>query len=345
MILRGLCRNDDGDGDDGDGDGDDEKSRSGGGGSRSCPPPRKRQRSVLLFENRPISFLPYLEAIDEIDTVRGVLEATQRHLSPREREVGLTVAGHSFGTFQATWMLRSIEFRQRIRQVVIMDPVSVLLSEPDVITNFVYGRRQSLTSAFSAVRPIFLFPLYYLLSLLNSRASALDGDGASSSSSSSPLLRKLSSISSPPKSIPRGKYNKIWMVQSELFIEHYLRRNFWWYNNELFLDAIPHECHTVVCLSGKDEIMSARKVRREVELHLEGMDENASGSGGGGGGNPDGANDENERTKTPGGGGRENWEVLHWSEGGHAHCVPRPEMWREIRGAMRRQEEEILKRA
>ena len=52
---------------------------------------------------------------------------------------------------------------------------------------------------------------------------------------------------------------------SEIFIEHYLRRNFAWYNSELWLEDIPHHIDTTIYVAEKDEIFNAKKVGIEIE--------------------------------------------------------------------------------
>eukprot|EP00978_Attheya_sp_CCMP212_P005541 scaffold12435_cov51-Attheya_sp.AAC.2 len=93
-------------------------------------------RPILLFENRPVSFSLCFRVHTEAETVAGVKEAVGRHLGT---DAQLCVAGHSFGSCQLTWLLRDESLKQNIRQCVLMDPVSILLSEPDVITNFLYS--------------------------------------------------------------------------------------------------------------------------------------------------------------------------------------------------------------
>jgi pimeloyl-ACP methyl ester carboxylesterase len=203
-------------------------------------------RPLMLFENPAISFSMCLNSHTETETVEGVWEAVQTHLP----DSGVSVVGHSFGSCQLTWLLHSQE-AHRIRQVVLMDPVSVLLSEPDVMTNFLYARK------------------------------ALQRRG------------------------------KIGVVANELFVEHYLRRQFAWYNSELWLEDIPSHCKVVVCLSDKDEILNAHKIKREIDIQL-------SEKGG-------------------------KLDLILWEGGRHAYCVSRPDAWRQLRLTMRRQEQQIAK--
>ena len=358
-------------------------------------------RAMILFENPPISFSLAFEAVDEERTCRGVREAMDLHLEGEEGlngGGGVTVLGHSFGTFQVSWVLRSALTRDRIRQVTVIDPVSILLSEPDVVTNFVYSRprggrglgsgsgppglhaataamKATTTAAatatlrvWNAVRPVFLFPLYYALRLLTSpavldraprmsreylrRLSSTATSSAWWSSSSSSSFSSLSSSPPPPSTatlypIPRsvsgtdieseseseseswvGKKkkknrNNICMVQSELFIEHYLRRNFAWYNSELFLDDLPCNVRALVCISGRDEILDADKVWDEARAYRA---------------PPSAPSRPRSRSPEKEGSGGAVVEAMRWEGAGHAHCVPRPRVWEEIGRAMSGQE-------
>ena len=90
------------------------------------------------------------------------------------------------------------------------------------------------------------------------------------------------------------------MVQSELWIEHYLRRNFSWYNSELWLDDLDHlhpDAKIVVAIAEKDEILSASKVLAEATRYK-------------------------EKNK--------NVEIIKWTNAGHAYAVPRPWTWKQL---------------
>ena len=109
-----------------------------------------RRRHVFLFENDPISYAMSSDALSEEDTVHGVLEAMDRHLGDEDgdasgaktaRSRDLDVCGHSFGTCQLTWLIKCPRIGDRIGSMFLLDPVSILLSEPDVVTNFLYGSR------------------------------------------------------------------------------------------------------------------------------------------------------------------------------------------------------------
>merc|ERR1712157_645695 len=51
------------------------------------------------------------------------------------KDKGLCVVGHSFGSCQLTWVIHSQLLRNRIKQFVLLEPTSLMLSESDVILN------------------------------------------------------------------------------------------------------------------------------------------------------------------------------------------------------------------
>lgn len=208
-------------------------------------------RPIMLFENPAISFSICLKSMNEQETVEGVLEAVQARFPNKQQ--GVSIVGHSFGSCQVTWLLHS-KLSSQIQQVVLVDPVSVLLSEPDVLTNFLYSRK------------------------------AL-----------------------------QEKSRAIGVVANELCIERFLRRDFAWYNSELWLEDIPPHTKVVVCLADKDEILNAAKVKREIKIHLQ------------------------EK------GGK--LDLILWEGGRHAYCVTRPDAWKQVTCTMRQQEYLIAKEA
>jgi hypothetical protein len=52
----------------------------------------------------------------------------------------MSLVGHCFGSRAITWLIHSSPAEPRIRQIVLVDPVSVLFSEPDVMCNFLHAR-------------------------------------------------------------------------------------------------------------------------------------------------------------------------------------------------------------
>mmetsp|Transcript_14421 Transcript_14421/g.25814 ORF Transcript_14421/g.25814 Transcript_14421/m.25814 type:complete len:472 (-) Transcript_14421:60-1475(-) len=95
-------------------------------------------RPLFFFENPDISFFIFGgNPPNERQTVHAVWDAVDSHLG-EEQEVSLV--GHSFGSCAITWLVHSPS-SSRIRQIVLVDPVSILLSEPDVMQNFLYQRK------------------------------------------------------------------------------------------------------------------------------------------------------------------------------------------------------------
>ena len=95
-------------------------------------------RSVLIPETHSITCSLSFHALDEEEMVDAVQKALRRH---KKLKNGLYIVSHSFGTFQSTWILKAKEIRPLIRKVVLIDPVSILLSFPDVLSNFLYSNR------------------------------------------------------------------------------------------------------------------------------------------------------------------------------------------------------------
>jgi len=96
-------------------------------------------RPLFLFENPDITFCIFCggNPPKERETVHGVWEAVDRHLSSVQ---DISVVGHSFGSCPITWLVHSAN-SARIRQIVLVDPITICLSEPDVMQNFLYQRR------------------------------------------------------------------------------------------------------------------------------------------------------------------------------------------------------------
>lgn len=201
-------------------------------------------RPLFFFENPDITFCIFGgNPLKEHDTVHGIWEAVDHHISSVQ---DVSVVGHSFGSCPVTWLVHSTN-SARIRQIVLVDPVSICLSEPDVMHNFLYKRKLRLAGKL----PI-----------------------------------------------------EVGVISSEIFTQHYLRRHFAWYNSELWLEDLPKQAKVLVCLSGLDPIVPVQKVQRQI-------------------------------LRKP------QVEYLLWEDGGHAHCVTRPQTWRQMQIVMRRQEQLI----
>lgn len=224
------------------------------------------QRDIFFFENKPISYALCFDALTEEDTVDGVVEAIHQHLDSYAAS-NLTLCGHSFGSFQLTWMINASQLKHRVRSMILLDPVSILLHEPDVVVNFLYTRNPDNEDTY------------------NGRPDSLVG-----------------------KLIRFFHESKIQVVaSSELFVEYYLRRNFAWYNSELWLEDIPKDTKVLVALAKNDEIVNAKKIEREISR---------LGSSHG------------------------NIKNIVWCDVGHAHCVSNPDRWSDIRTWLEESEED-----
>ena len=96
------------------------------------------ERAVFLFENPAIStdLVSGLRPSTESATLDGVQEILNRFMP---EATDLAVVGHSFGTVPLTWLLHSPKLRHHIRQAVLLDPVTILLTTPDVMNSFLYS--------------------------------------------------------------------------------------------------------------------------------------------------------------------------------------------------------------
>ena len=261
----------------------------------------KIDRPIFFFENPAVAFSLSSHAPSEEETTVGVWEAVDKHLGPTAE---VATAGHSFGTCLQTYLLHSSE-GHRIRQIVLLDPVSIMLSDPDVITNFVYCRNHH---------------------------------------------RNTKLHDSVPEPGAAG------YVMNELFIEHFVRRQFAWYNGEFFLDDIPDHCKVIVCLADRDEILNAQKIRAHIDIFngdkpklpkcmrylkettspkqlvyskVESSVSTASSTS-------SSSSAESNRNKV---------EMVYWEgEGvGHGHCLFDGVAWEQVRQKMKKQEKQILK--
>lgn len=67
------------------------------------------------------------------ETVRAVKRALRRHGVERA-----CIAGHSYGTFCAAWMVH--DAKEIVAQLVLLDPMCMLLALPDITYNFLYRK-------------------------------------------------------------------------------------------------------------------------------------------------------------------------------------------------------------
>jgi len=98
----------------------------------------ERERPVFLFENPSISCCIDFYPLTEEQTVDGIVELVEGCLGQDDQP--LSVVGHSFGSCPITWLLACPKISKRVQQVVLLDPVAIGLSEPDVMVNFLYAQ-------------------------------------------------------------------------------------------------------------------------------------------------------------------------------------------------------------
>ena len=197
-------------------------------------------RAILMFENHSVSCTLNFKAKTEQETIASVQEMVDKFFGP-EREVSLL--GHSFGTSTLTWLLHS-QMKPRIRQMVILEPVSIMLSESDVIVNI--------------AKPLFKMAI-------------------------------------------------------DLVLEHYIRRQYPWYNSELWLEDIPEDTHVIIGLAGKDPIINSFKIKQEIEVFCA-------------------VNPKIAR----------NIDFIYWKNNIHGACLGLPWCWKDINNAMLKQDLAML---
>lgn len=112
-------------------------------------------RPVFFFENRSISCALDFTPLTEQQTVDGVVEILEKFKHDTSK---LSLVGHSFGSCPVTWLLASKRL-PNIKQIVLLDPVTIMLSEPDVMVNFLYAEE---ISKIRMVASSELFTEYYL---------------------------------------------------------------------------------------------------------------------------------------------------------------------------------------
>jgi len=88
-------------------------------------------REIILLEVPHIVTQLSFEAPDRTETVESLAEILSLHSIAH-----CAVAGHSFGSIVAGWAAAA--FPSQVRQLVLIDPVCLLLCLPDVAVNFLY---------------------------------------------------------------------------------------------------------------------------------------------------------------------------------------------------------------
>ena len=114
-------------------------------------------RPIFLIENHSISCTLdlNLNALSEQETVDGMMEILTRF---EMQNSDFSLVGHSFGSCPITWLLASQRL-PNVRQVVLLDPVAILLSEHDVMVNFLYAEELDKIRMLASSE---LFTEYYL---------------------------------------------------------------------------------------------------------------------------------------------------------------------------------------
>jgi len=107
-------------------------------------------RTVLLFEIPHISMsLDSLIPLTRVQTLAAIDAIISEEDHHGELTQGAVVAGHSFGSIIATWLV--MHRPDLVSQIVLIDPVCLLLFLPDVCFNFLYRSPQSLMELLIAV--------------------------------------------------------------------------------------------------------------------------------------------------------------------------------------------------
>ena len=131
------------------------------------------KRPIFIFENKTISCSIDLNPLTEDETVDGVIEVLgkmtnyfdERNNSNSNNDNHdslLSLVGHSFGSCPIVWLLADSRIRTKIRQVTLLDPVAILLSEPDVMANFLYAGECTLYNPIHIMASSELFTQLYI---------------------------------------------------------------------------------------------------------------------------------------------------------------------------------------
>lgn len=137
-------------------------------------------RPALLVEQPSISGrFGTFGALNETEMIQAVQDMLAETVdADAAASSPLLWAGHSFGSCPLTWMLRHESLQQRTAGLLLLDPVTILLSEPAVMLNFLYSRQISKIRMVAASE---LFTEYYLrrhFAWYNSEALWIDDNRA-----------------------------------------------------------------------------------------------------------------------------------------------------------------------
>lgn len=159
------------------------------------------QRSVFLFELDGIKIHSLNFELGSPDHYCDVI----RRVLDRHHIQQINLVGHSFGTITVGWFIK--RYPQYVSHLTLIDPVSLLLSQPEVAYNFLYR-----------------VPSNFIETVISYGAA------------------------------------------KEITIAYALRRNFWWYQNELWLEDISPSIGVHVSLAGSDEVCNSKAVLEYLEI-------------------------------------------------------------------------------
>jgi hypothetical protein len=117
--------------------------------------PTDTRRGLVIFENPSISWVMSFKALTEQDTILGVRQVVDECFSKDQKFV---LAGHSYGTCPMTWVIKDTVLKNQIGHIFLMDPITLLLSEPSIVRNFLYAEVKSEIFAMAATE---VFTQYY----------------------------------------------------------------------------------------------------------------------------------------------------------------------------------------
>ena len=120
-----------------------------------------RDRCCMLIDNFNIACTLMFEAKSEQEMVWGVQDLIDTYL-PNPTTTPIAVCGHSFGSCIVSWLFYhgSEQLQKQIQLCVLLDPVTILLSDPNVMNNFLYSHK--VLCAIRMFASSELFTEYYL---------------------------------------------------------------------------------------------------------------------------------------------------------------------------------------
>jgi hypothetical protein len=157
------------------------------------------KRTIFLFELDGIK----IHSLNfEMPSPDHYCEVVRRVLD-RHQKTKVNLVGHSFGTITTGWFVT--RYPSYVSHVTLIDPVSLLLSQPEVAFNFLYRKPSTLME----------WGIHLAASM-------------------------------------------------EITISNSLRRNFWWYQNELWLEDIDSSIGVHISLAGGDEVCNSEAVHEYI---------------------------------------------------------------------------------